>query len=462
MRESTPYIAYYVAQQKKGVKSFALTRKQSSNSVSELQKQVFQAFLESKSPKPNVIETFYDIFEGQRGEKWPQLRNAIKACQAHSAILLITELGTLARNESFSAQLIDSGIKFHCCDQPFIDQAILSALNKSAQIEKKIHGKRIKEGLKNTSLKSGNPNAAKVIGEVNKPKIHTAIVFAFVLQLILNDYFENGYSQRDMVKTLNNEGFTAPEGGAWVLSQFQKVLERARLNKIATNLEKPILSLMKKGLTPAEIAADFNAKDVTPLKRSMWDEQQVKKLQERIQQIQEIVLLNHFVLSLLPLLHDYQKQKTSPQKILTEFQDTGIPISASKSRNLHNETQKTVLIPPNRRVLLEQLKRDIMAFPEDAASFQAGLESTLKHLPAYLNIVKKHLEQLATVLKLKNHGQQDLAKATLATPVNQLMKIFKELKEADFQVLERLFFASADWKTEVAEPKPELQPALEY
>ena len=36
-----------------------------------------------------------------------------------------------------------------------------------------------------TSAKSGNPNAAEVISKVNKPKIDTAIVFAFLLEPII-------------------------------------------------------------------------------------------------------------------------------------------------------------------------------------------------------------------------------------------------------------------------------------
>ena len=39
-----------------------------------------------------------------------------------------------------------------------------------------------------------------------------------------------------MVKYLNDEGFTAPEGGRWVLSQLQKVLERVKLNELAQNV----------------------------------------------------------------------------------------------------------------------------------------------------------------------------------------------------------------------------------
>ena len=463
-----PYIAYYVAQQHKGMKGFALTRKSALDSVTLIHQKIIDDFLGSidesdglkqsntskdfeENQGTQILETFYDTFDSRRTAKWPQLLKAIEACKQRGATLLITELGTLAKNESFAEPLIASGINFHCCDQPFVDRDILSALSKSAQVEKKLHGKLIREGLKMTSAKSGNPNAAKVIGEVNKPKIHTAIVFAFVLQLILNDYMANGYSQRDMVKNLNEEGFTAPEGGTWVLSQFQKVLERVRLNKVATTYQATLLELAEQGLSAQEIAADFNTKSIPPLKRTAWDEQQIKKLQERIQQIQDIVLLNRFVLSLLPLLHDYHKQEIALSTILSECEDAGIPIRALHNASIQHEERKSILIPPNRRVLLEQLKRDVVAFPEETAFLQTALESTMKHLPAYLTIVKSHIEQLAKVLELENHHHQELAKANLAEPVNQLIQLFKELRDQDFQTLENLFLATTTWQTDMPE-----------
>lgn len=453
------YIAYYVARQQKGLnKSFALIRKPASED--RLQKKIIEAFLNSKKPGLEA-KTFYDTFDSRKTAKWPELLRAITECKQTGATLVIAELGTLHKSESFSEALLSSGIPFHCCDQPKVNSAALSILSQNAQVEKKLHGRLIREGLKMTSAKSGNPNAARVIGEVNKPKIHTAIVFAFVLQLILNDYIANGYSQRDMVKHLNDEGFTAPEGGTWVLSQFQKVLERVRLNKVATTLQSALRELTNDNLNAQEIANHFNANNVASLKRSAWDEQQVKKLQERIQQIQDILLLNQFVLSLLPLLHDYQKHDVPFVRILTECLDTGITIRSMAYSSSHSEHKEEVLIPPHRRVLLEQLKRDVMAFPEDSCSLASALESTIKHLPAYLTIIKSHIEQLAKVLQLENHHHQVLSQATLAEPVNQLIRIFQELKEADFQTLEGLFFAAMNWETETVETSPEVQTETE-
>lgn len=453
------YVAYSVAQQqqKKGFnkllnKGFSLMRKPAlEESITQIQQKIIEAFLNSaEGTGAKIIKSFYDTFDSRRTAKWPQLLSALAECKQTGAHLLITELGTLPKSESFAESLLNSGIPFYCCDQPHVNFAGLLTLSKNAQLEKKAHGKLIKEGLKQTSAKSGNPNAAQVIGEVNKPKIHTAIVFAFVLEPILDDHIRNGYSQRDMVKSLNDEGFTAPEGGTWVLSQFQKVLERVRLNKVATQLGSQVLDLNSQGLSQEEMINHFNSKNIMPLKRTMWDEQQLKKLQERIQQIQDIVLLNRFVLSLLPLLHDYQKDELAFVKILAEFSDAGISIR-HHILNEHHESHKTVLVPPHRRVLLEQLKRDVMNFPENTNSLEMALESAMKHLPAYLTIVKTHIEQLEKVLKLENHHHQELSQTTLAEPVSQLIRIFQELREEDFQTLESLFFETVNWETKTTE-----------
>lgn len=283
-----------------------------------------QAFLQEQQPQGAIIDSYVERFENRRITKWPQLQKALEVCKQKGASLLIIELGGLSSNESFTQVLLASNIAFHCLDQPFVNQSILEALSKHAAIQRELHGKKIRAGLKLTSKASGNPNAAAVIGKVNKPKIDTAIVFASLLQPIIQDY--RGKSQRQMVKKLNEEGFTAPEGGKWVLSQLQKVLERVRVNELATELKPTVEALTQEQLTPAEIAMKLNAQSIPPLKQPAWDEAQVKKLQDRIQHIKEITLINRFVLDVLPLLHEYHHQKLSPADIIRTLQQAGMPV----------------------------------------------------------------------------------------------------------------------------------------
>lgn len=320
-------MAYYVAAQQRGGQRVLFPQQASKDleGLEPTQQRAIQEFLTNRSPA-ELIEVFVEMPDSRRSARWPVLQKALDACKRQNATLLITELGTLTSNEIFTQLLLASNVKFHCLDQPFVNQTILEALSKHAQVQRKLHGKLIREGLKMTSAKSGNPNAAEVISKVNKPKIDTAIVFAFLLQPIIQDYRRKGYSQRQMVKTLNDEGFTAPEGGKWVLSQLQKVLDRVRLNEIATELKTFLEDNQREGKTYLQIAEALNAKQMSALKKGPWDEAQVKKLVDRTKQIEEIMSINRFVLTLLPLLRHYRDQHCSPSEILQICYQAGLPI----------------------------------------------------------------------------------------------------------------------------------------
>ncbi len=335
--ETTNYVTYYTTNDKKSLSQTVFSGTTEGNStevttnndlISGAQKRAVQEFLGSYNQPYEVVGSFSDTLgkEHRRSAKWPSLDNAIKACQQHNATLIIAELGALTNNETFTQTLLNSETNFYCCDQPFVNQTILEALCKHAQVQKKLHGKLIREGLKMTSAKSGNPNAAEVISKVNKPKIDAAIVFALLLQPIVNDYRRKGFSQRQMVKALNEEGFTAPEGGKWVLSQLQKVLDRIRLNEIVNNAKATFEELIDKNLSLAQIADEFNQRSISSIKREPWDEEQVKKLQDRLTQIKEISLTNKFVLNLLPVIHELRRKQFSAVEMIKTFEKNGVPI----------------------------------------------------------------------------------------------------------------------------------------
>lgn len=271
--------------------------------------------------KPSIAYNF-------RNNKWPALKQAIASCQEQGATLLIAELGTLTSKEIFVNSLLNANIKFYCFDQPFVDREILAALHKHAKIQKQLHGSLIKEGLKHTSARSGNPNAAEVISKVNKPKIDAAIVFAFLLQPIVNHYKQQGFSQRQMVKSLNEEGFTAPEGGKWVLSQLQKVLERVKINEIVMQTMAIIEPLLHKNYSVEQIAEELNNQQVPSLKKATWDLAQVNKILFRAEQIKDIENINKFVINLLPVLHNFKAKNYSAKEILQCFEKQEILIQA--------------------------------------------------------------------------------------------------------------------------------------
>lgn len=149
-----------------------------------------QAFIQNQAPLAHILDSFVERLGHARAPQWPELQKAIHCCKTKGASLLILELGKLASTPSFAALLLGSGIPFLCADQPFVTPPILEALSKHAEIQRNLHGKLIREGLKMTSAKSGNPHATEVIERVNKPKIDTAILFAFLLEPLIKHYQE--------------------------------------------------------------------------------------------------------------------------------------------------------------------------------------------------------------------------------------------------------------------------------
>jgi hypothetical protein len=102
----------------------------------------------------------------------------------------------------------------------------------------------------------------------------------------------------------------------------------------------------------------------------------------------------------------------------------------------------------NINALLSKLKEDLAAFPEGMNSLAAELESSSKHLPAYLKIVKTHIDQLAKVLGTENHYNRKIETTPLAEPVKQLITLFRVLEEQDLQILEELAKAAKTWQLE--------------
>jgi hypothetical protein len=290
------------------------------------QEKSIENFLSNSTQNNKIINSFTEVLENPKYNKWTALQKAIDCCKENNATLLIAKLGTLTSKENFVNILLNSKVKFHCCDQPFVDHSILDALHKHAQVQKKVHGDLIRAGLEKTSAKSGNPNAAEVINKVNKPKIDAAIIFAFLLQPIVATYKQQGFSQRQMVKALNEEGFTAPEGGKWVLSQLQKVLDRVKINDIVSQTKNFIEDLLINNYDASQIAEELNKQMIPAIKKPIWDEVQVNKILSRIEQIKDIENTNQFIIHLLPLLHEFTAKNYQTKEILQLFETHGIKI----------------------------------------------------------------------------------------------------------------------------------------
>ncbi len=100
--------------------------------------------------------------------------------------------------------------------------------------------------------------------------------------------------------------------------------------------------------------------------------------------------------------------------------------------------------------LIGNLEQNLNSFPDEMNSLEYELESAAKQIPAYIKIVKSHIDQLRRVLELENHNHRTLENAGLAAPVQQLIKLFTTLKDEDIQLLEDLAIAARNWQPEMS------------
>lgn len=276
----------------------------------QLQESNLQAFLNSH-PEYELIKTFVELSESKRQRlKWPELKKATDYCMQHQADFVLAEIKNLTGNDHFSELLLNFAVSpraLYCCDQPFINTDTLSAVVEHARVQRSQHGSLIKAGLKRSHAKSGNPHAVDEINRVNRPKISHAIIYSLLLHPIIEEYADNGYSQRKMVEMLNLEGYTAPEGGKWVLSQLQKMLERMKVNQTALLLESRLNQELASGLTETQIAERLNQekKIIPPRGKESWTEDLVSSLHKRSVQIRDILKFNQLIIELTPILNQY-------------------------------------------------------------------------------------------------------------------------------------------------------------
>jgi DNA invertase Pin-like site-specific DNA recombinase len=161
-------------------------------------------------------------------DKRPQLRAALAAAKKEKATLIIAKLDRLARNVHFISGLLETGVEFVAVDMPSADKTMLQIFATMAEWERDAISARTKAAL--VAAKARGVVLGKAGADNLRPNIeerqHAADAFADKLRPMFDGMKSRGLSQRGMVAELNSIGVPAPKGGAWRLSQVQRVLGR--------------------------------------------------------------------------------------------------------------------------------------------------------------------------------------------------------------------------------------------
>lgn len=285
-----------------------------------------QAIAQYCHPDKRLVQYFVEGAAEKKHRDFPQLLRAIFAARQEGAELVIAELAYLTRFPAFTDPLLASTVPFRCLDQPRIDHHTLMAVVENARYIRERHSFRIRQGLEQTVAQLGNPHAMQEISKVNKPKTESAVLFALILGPIIGYYRVRGYSQRKMMTELNTEGFLAPEGGPWVLSQLQKVLERIDLNNLALDLSETLDEFKQKGYTAEQMVKALRLMQIRTVSREEWDEHGLYKVLERLETIREILEFNQFVLDMYPEMLHMQTQGRTLKEIAQQLTMTHVAL----------------------------------------------------------------------------------------------------------------------------------------
>lgn len=300
-----------------------------------------QAVMRYKGSLKRVIGEYMETHD-RKHKDLKEFRKAVQHAKQTGALLVIPQLQNLTRFESFTKPLLDSNVEFQCLDQPRVNQMTLGAVVENIRFLREKHSRLISEGLARTMAQLGNPNALQEITKVNKPKTESAVLFALILSPIIAYYRMQGYSQRRMAQTLNDEGFNAPEGGHWVLSQLQKVLDRVEMNDVALTLCSTLDEFAQKGYNDAQIAKALTAMRAKSPGRKPWDDYLVDKVKERLQTIREIAKFNEFVVLVYPRIQKWQEAGSSDAEIAMRLNQDNIEIPDRVIWEIEHENEEEV------------------------------------------------------------------------------------------------------------------------
>lgn len=197
-----------------------------------------------------VVKEYVEVESGRKAAR-PQLLAAISHARASKATLVVAKLDRLARNVSFTSALMESGVKFVCCDMPTANEFTIHILAAVAQQEAKAISERTKNalaaakrrGVKLGSHRDGHWEGETVTGKAREARRQVGIALARKRsasirskaaadhnQMAVKEALElrkAGHSWQHIADTLNDSGFVTRRGNSWSVSSIYTAVKKA-------------------------------------------------------------------------------------------------------------------------------------------------------------------------------------------------------------------------------------------
>jgi DNA invertase Pin-like site-specific DNA recombinase len=192
----------------------------------EAQRAAVEAF--ARQHGATIIGQHVEVESGKRSDR-PELAKALEAARKGKATLLIAKLDRLARNVAFIANLMDAGVDFVACDQPFASRLTLHILAAVAEDEARRISERTKAALaaaKRRGVKLGSPIAAETAAKARAARSSYATKANATTRAVIIEIQWSGVSTLAAIgKALEARGVRTPAGRAnWQPVQVSRLM----------------------------------------------------------------------------------------------------------------------------------------------------------------------------------------------------------------------------------------------
>ncbi len=229
--ENNNYVAYFrVSTRRQGASGLGL----------EAQKKAVTELVASR--KGRLVAEHTEVESGKVNER-PELAAAIAASRRQKCTLVVAKLDRLSRSMSFTAQLLDSGIDFLACDNPFANRLTLHIMAAIAEHERMMVSARTREALKaakerGVELGSNRPGhwegreekRLEGLEKARQESVRSARRRAeerYVdLVPVLKELRAEGLGGETIGVRLDERGIAPPHGGRWTGTAIRRLLKR--------------------------------------------------------------------------------------------------------------------------------------------------------------------------------------------------------------------------------------------
>lgn len=197
----------------------------------EAQREIIHNYIKDKT----LIAEYVETESGKKSDR-PQLMEALALCRKTNSILIVAKLDRLSRNVAFTSRLLESDVEIVFCDFPQANRLILHIISSIAEYEANLISQRTRQSLqakKNRGVKLGmasnlmskHRQAIENSCKTNRAKAEKNPNNRRAIAL-LRTLIPQNLSLTEMTILLNEQGFTAPNGGKFQITQVKRLIDR--------------------------------------------------------------------------------------------------------------------------------------------------------------------------------------------------------------------------------------------